>query len=129
VPSIQERSSSIFLDEIMLAEGDNLLRFTFEIPEEYELVPGGRNEAYLVDNPFNQLLSFSAFEGEMVINAEGFPKNVNCSVELYLEYRLKERPETRYFRACRVFIPFIPAEPDAELNPEIKFKPLDLIAY
>lgn len=129
IPSQQDRSSSIFLDEVKLNEGENEIVLQFEIPAGMELVVGGRNEAFMIQNPYNELLSFNAFEGEMIIKADGDHSNINCTIELFLEFSLSERPETRFFRACRVFVPFSSKNPGEVATQKIEFAPLDLLPY
>jgi len=129
IPSQQDRSSSIFLDEVKLNEGENEIVLHFDIPAGMELVLGGRNEAFMIYSPYNELLSFNAYEGEMIIKADGDHSNVNCTVELFLEFSLSERPETRFFRACRVFMPFSSVNPGELATKKIEFAPLDLLPY
>jgi DNA-binding beta-propeller fold protein YncE len=129
IPALVDRSSTIYTNSLELEEGENTVVVEFEIPEHLELVRSGRNEAFALDDQYNELLAFDPFEGSIVFSAQGTPSNLHLTFELYLEYRLKEKPEARFYRTARVFIPFTGGSEALPAGSVIKISPMDLLTF
>lgn len=117
---------TIFLEEIHLSPGDNLLEMIMELPDGYSIPYDSETEVVMFDEDGDELITYDLSEGELLFNCIGDFKNVNLSFEISFEYIQNDNPLVKYYKNERVILPFTPAEKDEFTQSEhrVLFRPL-----
>jgi hypothetical protein len=89
-----------------LSKGENIVQVLLQMPSGVKVMEEKGAEVKLMDKEYDELISSSLSDGEVVFRSEGAEDNIHLTFVLSFYYELESRPGVIYHHSSRVLVPF-----------------------
>lgn len=94
------------MESTPLSKGENIVQVLLQMPSGVKVLEDKGADLRLMDKEYDELISSSLSDGEIVFKSEGAEDNIHLTFILSFYYELEDRPGIIHHHSSRVLVPF-----------------------